>query len=152
MRTPSRLRTVSLLGAVAIAALAGCKTDAPPIGLVSGLVTHNGKPIPNLTVNFFPTNGRPSNGQTDTSGHYTLRWDAEHDGAEVGTHKVTVAYVPGSQAPQAKAEPGKPAPGPEAAATPEELKVILEKYGNPDKSPLTFEVKSGSQTIDLKLD
>src|SRR5262249_22797739 len=123
-----------------------------PIGLVSGLVTYKGKPVPNVTVNFFPTNGRPSNGQTDTQGNYSLRWDAEHDGAEVGSHKVTIAYIPGSQAPAAKAEPGKPALGPEAMATPDDVKEILEKYGNPDKSPLTYEVKSGSQKIDLKLE
>jgi len=148
MHKISRFRPLLVLTSLALAALVGCATDAPPIGLVSGTVTHDGKPVPNLTVSFMPENGRPSWGMTDASGYYSLHWDVEHDGAEVGNHKVSVAYIPGSQAD----EPGrtKAAPAP-AAANRDDIKTILGKYGF-EKSPLTQEVKPGRQTIDLKLD
>jgi len=144
MRLTSRLNSLTVSTAVALTALAGCKSDAPPIGLVSGTVTHNGKPVPNLTVNFMPTEGRPSWGMTDSGGSYSLHWDEDHDGAEVGTHKVSVAFVPGSQ----REEPGRTKAPP---ATRDEQKAIISKYGF-EQSALTMEVKPGRQTIDLKLD
>jgi len=144
MHTISRFRPLLVLTSLALAAVAGCTTDAPPIGLVSGTVTHNGKPVPNLTVNFMPTEGRPSWGMTDSSGSYSLHWDEDHDGAEVGTHKVSVAFVPGSQ----REEPGRTKAPP---ATRDEQKAIISKYGF-EQTSLTQEVKPGRQTIDLKLD
>jgi len=133
-----------VLALAALVTLAGCGSDAPPIGLVSGTVTHNGKPVPNLTVSFMPENGRPSWGMTNSEGYYSLHWDEDHDGAEVGTHKVSVAYIPGSQA----EEVGRSKVAP---ATPEDRKEVLKKYGI-ETSPLTQQVKPGKQTIDLKLD
>src|SRR5262245_30729744 len=117
MRTISRFRPLSLWTALALAPLAGCASDAPPIGLVSGTVTHNRKPVPNPTVNFMPENVRPSWGMTNSDGYYSLHWDEDHDGAEVGTHKVSVAYIPGSQA----EEPGRSKAAP---ATPEDRKAV----------------------------
>jgi len=144
MRLISRLNPPSVLMALALTAFAGCASDAPPIGLVSGVVTHNGKPVPNLTVSFMPANGRPSWGMTDSGGVYSLHWDQDHEGAEVGVHKVCVAFVAGSQA----EEPGRTKSPP---ATRDEQRAILSKYGF-EQSPLTQEVKLGKQTIDLKLD
>src|SRR4051812_22922579 len=120
MRPNSRLRPLHALTALALTALAGCGTDAPPIGLVSGTVTHGGKPVPNLTVNFMPTNGRPSWGMTDSDGYYKLHWDENNDGAEVGTHKVSVAFVPGSQAEESGRTKKKP-------AVPVDQKAIMSK-------------------------
>lgn len=140
----SRFRPLSLPTLLALLVLAGCQDSGPAIGRVSGTVTHNGKPVPDLTINFIPDEGRPSWGMTDSSGDYVLHWDEDHDGAEVGTHKVSVAFVPGSQS----AESGRAKVPP---ATPAEQTAITKKYGI-ETSPLTFEVKDGSQTIDLKLD
>lgn len=141
----ARSRFLFLIPTVApLLALTGCTDDAPPIGKVSGTVTHQGKPVPNLTINFMPTAGRPSWGMTDSDGRYTLHWDEDHDGAEVGPHMVSVAFVPGSQS----SETGRAKTPP---ATPQEQKAITSKYGI-DNTPLTKEVKPGSQTIDLQLD
>ncbi len=86
-----------IAGGVIALALGGCHQDAPSVAKVSGTVTHQGKVIPNLTINFIPSNGRPSWGLTDSGGYYTLHWDEDYDGAEIGTHQVSVAFVPGSQ-------------------------------------------------------
>jgi len=139
-----RRRFQSASALLILVALTGCHDDAPPIGQVTGTVTHQGKLVPNLTISFMPTNGRPSWGMTDSDGRYTLHWDEDHDGAEVGKHMVSVAFVPGSQS----NEGGRAKTAP---ATPQEQKSIINKYGI-DKSSLTMEVKSGRQTIDLKLD
>lgn len=144
----------SALAALALLALAGCRDNGPAIGQVSGTVTRGGKPVPNLTVNFVPDRGRPSWGMTDSGGHYSLHWDEDYDGAEVGPHKVTVAFVPGS-GPEAAPPPGYEPAGARKktqAAPPGDIKEITAKYGDLEKTPLTFEVKRGRQTLDLPLD
>lgn len=146
-----------VIGSFLIAPLIGCGgDDAPPIGEVSGTVTHNGQPLPGVTVNFMPENGRPSWGLTDESGYYSLHWDADHDGAEVGRHKVSVAYVPKSPMDQAGYETvrggrRRPAPKKAPAGRPEAWPEIERKYGL-ETTQLTKDVQSGSQTIDLALD
>lgn len=149
--------------ALGLIALAGCSDNAPPIGKVTGKVTANGKPVPGLTVNFMPENGRPSWGTTDDRGNYKLHWDIDHDGAEVGNHRVSVAFEPGSAMASAGYEvvtakgksKGKAAETPEPPASPmspAEKKTITDKYGGFDTTPLTQTVKAGTQVIDLKLD
>jgi hypothetical protein len=140
-----RLRRFRVLPVLALLGMAaGCQDGGPSVANVSGTVTYKGKPIPNLTINFIPEGGRPSWGLTDSSGKYSLHWDEDYDGAEIGTHKVSVAFVPGSQG----AEAGRAKTPP---ATPAEQAAITKKYGI-ETSPLTYEVKSGSQTINLELD
>src|SRR5688500_19619998 len=75
----------------ALVCLNGCKGEAPDIVEVSGTVTHNGKPVPNLMIYFSPTNGRPSWGHSNEQGRFTLDYDLDYDGAKVGTHTVYVA-------------------------------------------------------------
>jgi hypothetical protein len=138
----------------------GCGDYAPPIGEVSGTVTYQGKPVPGVTVNFLPDAGRPSWGLTDEDGFYVLHWDESHDGAEVGSHKVTLAFVANSPMEEAgygtaggpaKKKKGA-APAAASKSTPADQAAIMQKYGNFETSPLRYEVKAGSQTIDIKLD
>ena len=67
--------------------------------LVSGVVTCQGKPVPNATVNFTPVpdenrsagqRGRVALGLTDKDGRFTLTTYQDGDGAIVGKHIVTV--------------------------------------------------------------
>jgi uncharacterized GH25 family protein len=66
---------------------------------VSGLVTCQGKPVANATVNFTPVpeesraagqRGRVALGHTDKDGRFTLTTYQDGDGAIVGKHVVTV--------------------------------------------------------------
>src|SRR5262245_35758491 len=70
-------------------ALSGCG-GGPPLVEVSGTLTHKGKPVANAVVHFMPENGggRPSSGLTNEEGHFTLQYDAGHDGTLVGKHSV----------------------------------------------------------------
>lgn len=72
-----------------LVAVAGCTSNDVPLGTVSGHVTKNGKPQPNLWLEFKPMHGgRPSTARTDASGSYTLAYTPQKSGALVGQHKV----------------------------------------------------------------
>ncbi len=82
-----------------IVLLCGCGggkgPDQPELGTVSGTVTVDGKPATNLTVTFLPVDGgRPSTGATDSSGAYTLIYNANSKGAKIGKHNVRLGVQP----------------------------------------------------------
>ena len=57
-------------------------------------VTLDGKPLANAMVQFSPDGqGRPSAGTTSSDGSYTLQYTADHSGAKIGEHTVTVSVV-----------------------------------------------------------
>lgn len=111
----------------------GAKT--PEVGTVTGLVTMDGTPLPNVNVGFelqSATGGRPSIARTDESGNYTLNYNETTQGALIGTHKVTVSTP--QEAPDPSGRFKDPIPA---------------KYNT--KSELTKEVKAGSNVINLEL-
>ena len=84
-----------------------------------------GKPLPNVGVTFLPTGKGPiATGNTNDKGEFTLRTVDPGDGAVIGTHKVALG----------RAEEGPPKAG--SAAIPA-------KYGSPETTDLTAEVKAG---------
>jgi hypothetical protein len=138
-------RALFAAGIVASFCVIGCGPSGPEIVEIEGTVTHNGKPVPNLRIYFMPTDGRPSWGDSDDSGHYVLDYDLDYDGAKVGTHKVWVVDMGANVDPTlAMSGAARPKRNPEMAE-------ILEKYGK-DKSQLTVEVKKRDKNFQLKLD
>jgi hypothetical protein len=139
---------LTAIGLLCISILVGCKGEGPDIVSVSGTVTHNGKPVPNLKIYFVPTNGRPSWGHSDAAGEFTLDYDEDHNGAKVDTHTVWVLYEPLPSSPQEEMQwqsrggPPKP-PG---------LQEILAKYGKEATSPKKVEVTKAVSDLKLELD
>ncbi len=138
----------SLLGTVmlglSLAVFTGCGGgDLPELGTVHGKVTLDGKPVVGARVVFQPEEGRPSTGVTDAEGNYELYYTVDVKGAIVGRH--TVRIYSGDAGGEEEAE--EPAPASDANAPPPTK--IPEKYG--DNSTLSFEVKSGDNTIDIEL-
>ena len=90
MRHSSRsLRVAAFVTLPVLLALAGCgKGDYPEMARVTGTVTYKGKPVPNMMVNFMPTEGRPSWGKTDADGKFEMIYDADYKGVKMGHHKV----------------------------------------------------------------
>jgi len=131
--------TVLLLATPPI--LVGCRSDAPDIVAVEGIVTHNGQPVPNIRVYFQPTDGRQSWGDTNAEGKFKLDYDEEYDGAKVGTHRVHVAD-PGSFDSMAT---------PPAGGKHKDLKEILAKYGSLN-SKKTVEISKAVYDLKLELD
>lgn len=76
---------------------AGCNaagSDDPELVEVSGLVTRDGKPVPEAIVTFHsPASGQPSAfGRTDAEGRYQLM-TTSRPGAVPGNYRVTVSQL-----------------------------------------------------------
>ncbi len=120
-------------------ALCGCGSGGPKIVKVSGVLTRNGKAVPNLEVYFMPTHGRNSVGMADEQGRFKLGYTADQEGALVGTHTVFVVFNP-------------PQSGAERVAAPADVRPILEKYGSLEKSPIKVEITKAVSNLEIKLD
>jgi len=95
--------------ALGLVILVGCTSgDQPPLATVSGKVTLNGEPLPNVEIAFEPEKGRPSYGLTDATGKYDLVYIRDTRGAKVGKHKITVKS---SQVDNSKVAPVEVKPG-----------------------------------------
>ena len=99
-RTDARLRAFCSLATLLVSCLGviGCGGPGYELASVSGRITLNGKPIPDVHVSFQPSqegNAEPgpgSFGKTDADGRYSLRTVTEPpaDGALVGLHVITL--------------------------------------------------------------
>lgn len=124
--------------------LTGCGGSG--VVAVSGTLTYKGKPVTNAFVNFVPADGsRPSMGETDASGKFTLTYDPQTKGAKPGKHKVFVTH-------NAAADAGKPGvmPGMPAAMSGDE-KELFSKYSG-EKSTVTVEITKADSNLELKWD
>ena len=120
----------------------GCGPKAPfPLAPVHGTVSHQGKPLTHGRVVFVPSKGTPGPqavAQIEPDGSFHMR-TADHDGAAIGQHVVTV---------HCRREP-----------TPEEARnlVITEsliplRYASEDKSPLSIDVKDEDNEFPIELE
>ena len=106
---------------------AGCGKSGPGVAPVKGRVTLDGRPLPNVVLQFQPDEGkRPSAGGTDENGEYQLYYKRSIVGARVGQHTVRIL------APMV----------PKAA-------VIPDRYNK--QSELRAEVKPGQNDINFEL-
>lgn len=137
--------SLAVLTLIALAIAGGCGPGGPEVVEVTGTVTCQGQPVPNLIVNFKPEKGRPSWGHTDANGKYTLDYSRDRDGAVVGKHTVWVGYRPSS--PTEEMRRGLPGGG-----APSNLSVILKKYGSEKTTPLSFDIKTDGQVVDIELE
>ena len=112
--------------------LLGC--GGPQLGYVEGTVRMDGQPVKDATVIFQPDDGLPSHGETDSQGHYELKF-SDKLGAVVGGHTVTVETYRIST--DASGEPV------------ESREMIPAKYNS--ETELSREVVAGKQTIDFDL-
>lgn len=132
----------------------GCSRE-PERGPVSGVVTLDGKPLPDVMVVFVPdpefgTAGPRSLALTDKEGRYVMYTDKDENGASVGAHRVSL-YDP-----MAPTSPGGfgllvlPDKGQERSH--ESKSRIPAAYGDAIKTPLQpVEVGSTAQTYDIHL-
>ncbi len=115
--------------------VAGCSAkpkDLPDLGLVTGTITLDGKPLENVTVVFESETGRSSFGATDAAGRYELIYTGNFKGAIVGKNRVVINS-------NLDAPPG-----------PDWKDPIPSRYNA--KSELTAEVATGTNTFDFALE
>ena len=127
---------------ILLIAFAGCGTDGPQLAEVSGVITVDGKPVPNTVVTFIPTGGSTSYGKTDAEGKYTLRFTEAKMGAMIGKHTVELEVRRYSPSELAEMKAAGEKVSTENVAIPRKYKAA---------GALTAEVKEGSNTIDFKL-
>lgn len=120
----------------------GCSNgpgDTPPLGTVSGIVSLDGKPVPNAKVKYKPlSGGRISTAVTDEQGSYILQYTNDLSGAKVDRHRVSVWTGR-----EAEGLPGMEGYVPAVEET------LPEKYRG--KSELEVDVLDGDNTIPLDL-
>jgi len=106
----------------------------------AGIVTFDGKPLPEATVVFQSTGGEPQAavGRTDENGEFQLRTFTDGDGAIAGEHKVTVVCSRTEGPPDG-------ANLDEANVVIQEVSLIPERYADPAKSGLTASVTPGQE-------
>ena len=142
----ANIRFVVVLVAVSLAGCSGT-TD------MSGKVTYQGKPVVFGSVVVIDSDGTPKSGSIQPDGSYRV------SGVKPGSVKVAVSspQPPGSVPPKKSRgrEEDLDKPQHEEPPAPAEVIknwfVIPNKYGDPTRSELTVEVKSGEPSnIDLK--
>jgi hypothetical protein len=165
---PLRLLTAVFLLA-AFLCLAGCGSSS---NKVVGKVTYQGKPVPGGIVVFYGANKWTGSSAIEEDGSYTI------DKPPTGSVKITVdtstvrpAKLPPNAPKQladmkdmskmpAAPKGMQPPEMPEAAKnsplynpklTANRYVAIPEKYADPEKSGLTYDVKSGTQTHNIEL-
>jgi len=136
------MRNTLIAAAIAAGFLCGCTDPGPEVVPVSGTLMRDGKPVGNLDVTFKPVQGRPSFGEADGNGRFTLKYTRDQDGAVVGTHTVWVIWKHRSAADEFA---GK---RPEA-----EVLEILKEYGSEDRTKLTnVEITEATDNLIINLD
>jgi len=147
------LRVASLVILPILLALSGCgKGDYPEMAKVTGTVTYKGKPVPNMMVNFMPTEGRPSWGKTDAAGKFEMVYDADYNGVKVGHHKVYFTPPANMAIGGVKSKASNKEVAAAMGLTPEEMAAIREKYGSEQTTKLEVDVKKDPEVLELKLD
>jgi uncharacterized membrane protein len=131
--------SISIL--VVLILISGCGRSAS--GRVSGVVTLDGKTLPNAAINFYPTeSGSPAVGMTDANGRYELAISHSVKGVAPGNYKITISTLRSEQETYESDTP-KIIP-----AVPE---YVAKKLTDPATTDLFKEVKSGRQEINFNL-
>jgi len=121
-------------GLLAAACLAGCGGGGPELVPVKGTVKYKGQPLPTGSITFHPAKGRPATGTIKDGAIQDVTTVTAGDGATAGTAKVTVQANSG---------------GGDMYAPRKSL--IPDKYGDPEKSGLTAEIKAGGGDLAFDL-
>lgn len=131
-----------------LALFAGCGSDRPTTVPVTGVVTIDGKPLPNAGLVFQPVaGGRIASGSTDAKGEFKLELYDDRPGAVEGDYEVgvTAKKVTGVEVgPDGLALPVDPAKIKEEWLAPQ-------KYSDPKSSGLKVSVKAGMAPLKLEL-
>lgn len=111
----------------------------------TGRLTYKGQPVPSTYVYFKPEEEgkRFSTGLTDDAGNFKLRFSTTESGVYPGKHTVYLQYYVDVDEELGRIKPKIPA---------DLKKLLANKYGSADKSPLKYEVSKGGQSFDIAIE
>lgn len=129
--------------------VSGCgpSSDQPQLGLVTGTITLDGKPLYGVSVVFAPEKGRPARGRTDLNGKYELTYIHETKGTKVGPNRVEIATNEEDLQDEEEQATAGENTGP--AVVREKLRIPA-RYNT--KSELKADVKPGENVFNFELD
>jgi hypothetical protein len=147
MRKLCRLTSFTLAVVISFT-VAGCSESGGIEGTapVKGKVTYNNAPVEGASVSFIGgETQRPAGAITSADGSYELM-TGDTPGALPGQYSVLVTKGDAPALGEMSMEDASKLP---PSAPPKQL--LPAKYGDPLLTPLKYEVKAGSNTIDLQL-
>ncbi len=155
-------RPWAVLVVIGILVCSGCQPGgySGPTGTVSGTVTLNGEPVPQgCTVVFIADAGHTATGQVGPGGTYSLSVvgkSGKSSAVPVANYKVCVS-PPAKEAAESEdyeAMMDRSASGEEQpqAQAPAQQEIIPAAFQSVTTSGLSYEVKEGPNTIDVKLE
>jgi hypothetical protein len=133
-----------------IVALAGCSSSRT--SPVTGVVTLDGKPVADASVQFVPQGkGRDATAQTDKNGEFAMSTFKPRDGMLPGEYKIVITPSTGPVDPTQYASSDAAMSGAAAKPPPRKEVSFPGKYTRADQTPLTQTIPaSGRITLDLK--
>jgi hypothetical protein len=134
-----RVRSSGRASLVLLALIAGCNRSGLDLAPVEGIVTYNGAPVADAGVMFAPAQGPSAMATTDTEGKFTLT-TANHPGALIGEHRVSISKVETIAIPQQRGFPLY-----------QHKHEIPEKYADVSTSELTASVVDDDNHIEFDL-
>jgi len=121
---------VALLAVLALA-IVGC---GPNLSGVTGTVKYKGEPLKSGAITFIPDKGRPSSGKIVNGEIVEVTTNQANDGLPPGHYKVHIQSVSNPDDMYAEHE-----------------SLIPLRYGDPEKSGLTADIKSGPNELKFDL-
>ncbi len=121
-----------------IALLSGCGggADLPKLHQLDGTVIHKDKPLSGVIIVFTPlAGGRPSYGNVDENGKFSMAFTNDAAGVAAGENIVTLL---------------EPNPDPDTPPLTPEMKTLFDKYGE-GKSSLNITVDTDQDNFELIL-
>jgi hypothetical protein len=151
MRPSSR----ALFALPVLLVLAGCGSDRPPLGRVSGTVNYNGQPVASGAVVFEVSGARPAHAKIVNGEITEVTTYDPNDGVPVGLARIAVfatdsSATSPSSTPSPAADPGSYRPGANymgAGAKP----LVPRRYNDPSTSGLTWQIEKGKNEVTLDL-
>jgi 5-hydroxyisourate hydrolase-like protein (transthyretin family) len=119
---------------------------------VKGKITHQGEPIEDVVVNFFPVTASPqarsATGKTDADGTFILTTLQTNDGAFEGEYKITLRKLAFSMTQKEIEEIESDG---RSTARFQSKNIIPDHYQTATATPLTFTVKAGKNVCDIDI-
>lgn len=160
MQTLTCLALSLVLFVVCLMGTSGC-SEHPATGQVSGVVTHDGEPLPKADIRFIPDplGPRGAIAKTDDQGRYRLMYSSEVEGIIPGKYKVVISTRgSAANAPPPPTEGESDSSSNPYANTPNSMtmaagkEMLPMKYCSSKETILRAEVKEGTNTIDFELE
>lgn len=134
--------SILMMGAILAVAFGGCADSGPKLGVVTGKVTFEGKPVPAAYVVFQPIDrpGTYGSAYTGDDGQYVLRYSRNRNGALVGRHQVTITTNPDGGDDETVPEEKPARRGSKGKGQQNRMKGIFEREVKPGKNVHDFDL------------